>query len=104
MKHLLQAAALWLLLLTLVSQLATAHAQGTAFTYQGRLNSGGSPASGLYDFVFSLSNAPSGGSQVGGSVTNLAVGVTNGLFTTTLNFGAVFTGNDTWLAISVRTN
>jgi formylglycine-generating enzyme required for sulfatase activity len=104
MKHLLQAAALWLLLLTLVSQLATAHAQGTAFTYQGRLNSGGSPASGLYDFVFSLSNAPSGGSQVGGSVTNLAVGVTNGLFTTTLDFGAVFTGNDTWLAISVRTN
>ena len=82
----------------------SASAQGTAFTYQGQLQSSGSPASGLYDFVFSLSNAPSGGSQVGGSVTNLAVGVTNGLFTTTLDFGAVFTGNDTWLAISVRTN
>jgi hypothetical protein len=96
-----------LALLTLAAfnlQLSTAHAQGTAFTYQGRLNSGGSPASGLYDFVFSLSNAPSGGSQVGGSVTNLAVGVTNGLFTTSLDFGAVFTGNPTWLAISVRTN
>jgi hypothetical protein len=85
-------------------RLSTAFAQGTAFTYQDQLQSSGSPASGLYDFVFSLSNAPSGGSQVGGSVTNLAVGVTNGLFTTTLDFGAVFTGNATWLAIAVRTN
>ena len=86
------------------SLIATAFAQGTAFTYQGQLLNSGSPSSGFYDFVFSLSNAPSGGSQVGGSVTNLAVGVTNGLFTTPLNFGAVFTGNPTWLAISVRTN
>jgi sulfatase modifying factor 1 len=105
MKTILKPVALFLLALAILnSQLSTASAQGTAFTYQGRLNSGGSAASGLYDFVFSLSNAPSGGSQVGGSVTNLAVGVTNGLFTTTLDFGAVFTGNDTWLAISVRTN
>ena len=45
--------------------LSTAHAQGTAFTYSGQLNSGGAPApNGLYDFQFALSNAPSGGSQV----------------------------------------
>jgi hypothetical protein len=79
-------------------------AHGTAFTYQGQLNSGAGPANGFYDFEFSLSNAPSGGSQIGATVTQLAIGVTNGLFTTTLNFGAVFTGNDTWLAISVRSN
>jgi hypothetical protein len=81
-----------------------AFAQGTAFTYEGQLQNNGSPANGLYDFQFSLSNAPSGGSQVGGTVTKLAVGVTNGLFTTSLDFGSVFTGNATWLAISVRTN
>ena len=37
-------------------------------------------------------------------VTQLALGVTNGLFATTLDFGPVFTGNDTWLGISVRSN
>jgi len=79
-------------------------AQGTAFTYQGQLNDGGSPANGLYDFQFSLSNLPSGGSQVGSTIPALALGVTNGLFATNLDFGAVFTGNPTWLAISVRSN
>jgi hypothetical protein len=80
------------------------HAQGTAFTYQGQLQNSGSPATGLYDFQFSLSNAPGGGSQIGVTVTNLAVGVTNGLFATTIDFGAVFAGEAAWLAISVRTN
>lgn len=79
-------------------------AQGTAFTYQGRLNNGGIPANGLYDFQFSLSNAPSGGNQVGSTLTIIGVSVTNGLFTSILDFGSVFTGNATWLAISVRTN
>ena len=95
---------IFLLFATFGTRLSTAFAQGTAFTYQGQLQNNGSPASGLYDFVFSLSNAPSGGSQVGGTVTSLAVGVTNGLFTTTLDFGAVFAGKATWLAIAVRTN
>jgi len=91
-------------LCTLHSALRTAEAQSTAFTYQGQLQNGGNPANGLYDFQFALSNAPSGGSQVGFTVTNLAVGVTNGLFATTLDFGTVFTGNPAWLAISVRSN
>jgi Chaperone of endosialidase len=83
-------------------QFSTLHAQGTAFTYSGQLQSNGSPAAnGLYDFQFALSNAPSGGSQIGSGFT-ITVGVTNGLFTTTLDFGAVFTGTATWLAISVR--
>jgi len=80
-------------------------AQGTAFTYQGRLNSSGSPANGNYDFTFSLfNNSGTNSGHIGSTLTNLDLGVTNGLFTVTLNFGAVFTGNATWLAISVRTN
>jgi hypothetical protein len=92
------------IVLALFAGVHQAAAQGTTFTYQGQLQNNGTPANGLYDFQFSLSNAPVGGSQVGGTVTNLAVGVTNGLFTTILDFGSVFTGNGTWLAISVRTN
>src|SRR6266852_1020038 len=49
-------------LLLLVSALAGA--QGTAFIYQGRLTSSGSPANGTYDFRFALSNAISGGNHV----------------------------------------
>jgi hypothetical protein len=96
---------LWLLALATFSlQPTTAFAQGTAFTYQGRLNDGANPANGSYDLTFALFNAGIGGSQVGGTVTNLDVGVTNGLFTTTLDFGGVFTGNPLWLAMGVRTN
>jgi hypothetical protein len=80
-------------------------AQGTAFTYQGHLNSSGSPANGNYDFTFALfNNNSTNNGQVGSTLTNLDVGVTNGLFTTTLNFGSAFGGNPTWLAISVRTS
>ncbi|MGO8679274.1 MAG: hypothetical protein ACLQVX_25825 [Limisphaerales bacterium] len=90
---------------SLDSEFSTAQAQGTAFTYQGRLNDGGSPANGSYDMAFSLFGAGSGGSQVGGTLTRTAVGVTNGLFTAALDFGAgVFTGANLWLDISVRTN
>lgn len=32
----------------------SAFAQGTAFTYQGRLNSGGNAANGVYDFPFTI--------------------------------------------------
>jgi len=77
---------------------------GTAFTYQGRLIVGTNAVNGLYDFQFALSNAPIGGIQIGSTLTQTGVGVTNGLFTTSLDFGAVFNGIATWLAISVRTN
>ena len=38
--------------------------QGTAFTYQGRLNDGGPPAKGTYDFAFTLFGACSGGNAL----------------------------------------
>jgi hypothetical protein len=92
-----------LTVLALCASLHQAAAQGTAFTYQGRLNNNGNPANGLYDFTFTLWNDLSGGSQNGPFVTDLAVGVTNGLFTVTLDFGpGIFTGPSYWLQIAVE--
>jgi len=80
-------------------------AQGTAFTYQGRLNSSGSPASGSYDLVFTLYTTNTAGTAMAGPVTNVAVAVTTGLFTTLVDFGPnAFTGTSNWLEIAVRTN
>jgi hypothetical protein len=45
-----------LALSALNSQLSTAQAQGTAFTYQGQLAHNGLPADGNYDFFFTLYN------------------------------------------------
>ena len=104
MKNLLQGAAVFLLLTILVSTSTTARAQGTAFTYQGRLNSGTNAAAGSYDFAFSLYAVSSAGTAIAGPVTNTAVGVTNGLFTTTVDFGNAFSGASNWLQIAVSTN
>jgi hypothetical protein len=91
------------LLATFDSRLATA--QGTAFTYQGRLNDSGVPANGKYDLRFTLYDALSVGSLVAGPVTNSPVTVTNGLFVVTLDFGAgVFTGPARWLEVGARSN
>ena len=82
-----------------------APAQGTAFTYQGRLNNNGAVANGAYDLQFAIFDAPAGGSPIGSALTANAVAVSNGLFTVTLDFGAgVFTGADRWLFLSVKTN
>ena len=72
----------------------------TAFTYQGRLTDGGSPANGRYDFRFSLHDAPSGDPM--GIVTADDVMVTDGLFTARLDFGSVFDGSQLYVEIGVR--
>jgi len=78
---------------------------GTAFTYQGRLTDGGQAANGVYDLRSAIYDVPSGGSPLAGPITNSPVGVTDGLFTVTLDFGAnVFSGEARWLEIAVRTN
>ncbi len=84
----------------------TLFAQGTAFTYQGRLNDGGSPANGNYDLRFTIYDATNiPGTVIAGPITNAATAVSNGLFTSTLDFGpGVFTGSARWLDIGVRTN
>ena len=91
--------------LTISAQLSTGLAQGTAFTYQGRLNDGANAAHGSYDLTFSLYNVSSGGSAVAGPLSTNAVAVSNGLFTVALDFGAgVFNGTGYWLEVGVRTN
>jgi endosialidase-like protein len=90
---------------TFNSQFSTVFAQGTAFTYQGQLASGGLPANGSYDLTFALFNASSGGVQSGVTLTNTATAVSNGLFAVTLDFGGgIFNGTSYWLAVGVRTN
>jgi hypothetical protein len=74
---------------------------GAAFTYQGRLLDGATPANGVYTISFRLFDAASAGAPVGAALTQL-VTVTNGLFTTQLDFGAgAFAGSARWLEISV---
>jgi hypothetical protein len=86
------------------ARLPTLHAQGTAFTYQGRLSAGGNVANGNYDVTFALFPTSAAGLQLGGTVTNLNVAVSNGLFTTTIDLGTNFPGADRWLEMGVRTN
>src|ERR1035437_2939718 len=71
-----------LALATLNAPLATAHAQGTAFTYQGRVTDNGTNFTGAGQFKFALvtstntssqatgtANAPNGGFITGYTVT-----------------------------------
>ena len=90
---------------TLNSQISTASAQGTAFSYQGKLSVSGNPANGLYDVRFTVCDAVTNGNTIAGPLTNTATGVSNGLFAVTLDFGGgVFTGPARWLQLDVRTN
>ena len=94
-----------LIALSVLTGAIHAGAQGTAFTYQGQLQSSVGPANGSYDLRFILYDASVGGNQNGPILTNKAAGITNGQFMATLDFGsAVFTGGNHWLDIAVRTN
>jgi len=99
-----------ILLATAVSILALpmicgiARAQGTAFTYQGQLTAGGVEANGSFDLQFGLYTNVSTGNPVGSLLTNAATAVSNGVFTTTLNFSNAFNGTAYWLGIGVRSN
>jgi hypothetical protein len=96
---------LFLALLAGPAGLRSASAQGTAFTYQGRLTFGGSSANGSLDLTFRLFDDAVTGNQIGGTLTNLNLSVTNGLVTVVLDFGtSAFPGADRWLEIGVRTN
>ncbi|MDA0244537.1 MAG: hypothetical protein OT477_14055 [Chloroflexi bacterium] len=78
-------------------------AVGTGFTYQGQLTSGGTTVNDTCDFEFKLFDAASGGTQQGSTLTSSGVGVANGLFTVSLDFGAGhFLGQARWLEAAVR--
>ena len=88
--------------LLLVASLSV-FAQGTAFTYQGRLDIAGTPANSTNDLTFTLYDAVSAGATVGTSNTFNDLVITNGLLTVTLDFGAgAFAGANRWLQIAAR--
>jgi trimeric autotransporter adhesin len=90
---------------SLFAHLDSTLAQGTAFTYDGRLNDAGSQANGSFDLTFTLFATNALGQALAGTVTNAATQVSNGLFTVIIDFGAgQFTGGDRWLEIGVRSN
>jgi len=79
-------------------------AQGTAFTYQGKLVDNGNPANGSYDMQFKLFDMLTAGTQQG-SVVVPNVTVTNGVFTVQIDLGVCppcFNGFDRFLEISVK--
>lgn len=89
--------------LVLAMLFLSANAQTTAFTYQGSLRDGGSPANGTYDFRFLVYDAQAGGTQQGSTLTRAGTQVANGLFTVSLDFGiAPFLGGRRWLEIRVK--
>ncbi len=79
-------------------------AQGTVFTYQGRLDSGGAPYNGSAEIQPTLWDAITNGTQVTtNNPASVVAAVTNGLFVLPLDFGANFPGADRWLQLEVRT-
>ena len=75
----------------------------TSFTYQGSLNDGTTPATGLYDFRFGLWDAATGGTEVAAQFVE-DLQVVSGIFTVELDFGSpAFSLTETrWLEIGIR--
>src|SRR5258705_13494715 len=77
--------------------------QTSGFTYQGRLNDGGTPANGNYDLQIALFDSADGNTQIGQTQSVPNVPVSAGVFTVTLDFGAsAFPGASRFLEISMR--
>ena len=75
---------------------------GYTFTYQGVLESGGSPVDAACDMAFRLYDASEKGDQAGPAITQ-TVPVTGGRFTVQLDFtGKAYDGNARWLDVQVR--
>lgn len=74
---------------------------GTTFTYQGRLTTGGAPATAPVDLRFRLFDAAAGGTALGATLQRSGVTPTEGLFSSSLDFGAGMFGGARWVEISV---
>mgnify|MGYP006276351637 CR=1 FL=1 len=100
MNHPIRFLLFLLFLLSLI--LSAAHAQDTAFTYQGELRQSGTPAHGPFDFEVALHVAETGGSPVDVIALDNVV-VDRGRFALALDFTEVpFESGPTWLEIRVR--
>lgn len=75
----------------------------TGFTYQGQLFDGGGIATGNFDFEFRAFDAETGGTQIGTTSSANGVGVFEGQFVATVDFGTgVFDGQEVWIEVAVR--
>ncbi|HBE83699.1 MAG TPA: hypothetical protein PLN05_06705 [Pyrinomonadaceae bacterium] len=94
----------WMALTFLITAvfLTEVAAQTTAFTYQGKLNDGGTAANGSYDMLFKLFDAQADGAQVGGTLNITNVQAVAGIFSVSLDFGsAAFSGADRFMEIAI---
>ena len=80
------------------------YSQTNEITYQGKLDSSGSPANDLFDFKFRLFNSLTGGTQLGNEVSVDDVTVSEGIFNVNLDFGYDFTQTNVYLEISVKSS
>jgi hypothetical protein len=91
--------------LVAIAAAESAFAQGTAFTYQGRLFDNTNPANGNYALKFKLYDGSNSLVTLVAPLTNAPVAVSNGLFTVTLDFGAgQFTGPARRLEVASASN
>ncbi len=74
----------------------------TAVTFQGELDTAGTPVNGTYDLRFTLFDSAAGGAQVGPQLCTDNVSIVNGRFTVQLDFGAQFTGSQRFLEVAAR--
>jgi hypothetical protein len=75
----------------------------TSFVYQGELREGGGPADGAYQMAYRLWDALAGGVQIGATIDDPAVTVSEGRFTVELDFGAAaFDNAPRWLELEVE--
>src|SRR6478672_11084533 len=86
-----------LLLICAVTRIGLAAPLGTAFTFSGRMNYQNKPANGAFDLQVKLYDASTAGNQVGPVLNVNSLQLVDGLLVTTLDFGAVFSGNAYWL-------
>lgn len=82
---------------------STIIAQTSSFSYQGFFSQNNVPANGNFDMQFAVYDDPVAGTQQGTTLTIPVVPISNGVFNTTLDFGAgVFSGPPRFLEIAVR--
>jgi len=88
--------------LMLATGIAMADQLGTAFTYQGQLSSGGSPANGNFDFEFALYTAATGGTAAD-TYDVSGIVVSEGLVNASVDFTDIpFNGQALWVEVRVR--
>lgn len=76
-------------------------AQRTEFIYQGRIQDGSGSVNGSIDAQFALFDDETAGNQVSSIVQVPGIAVNDGLFTTELDFGDVFNGQQLYLEVAI---